>query len=316
MSSMSTKNAPKAKIVYTADALKSLNVFMLRKIPSEEKYGRLRAFVLNYHQSNLTTVIRRPVAPLYLKERYGDAQHHTTGHITRGGPPRETKENARRKLHTRKLDTAEDKTNDVVRNILAKISGENKNKLLADFNKCNITDACGELLIENIYTFAIDLTYMVKIYVELIFMLKQKNAQIYKQLINKIVNLAFNPLIFIGEEDKDAGGGSKSKRWRMANIKLLGEIYSKHPEEIDSKRLKSLITELSNDLSFDKHDKLEILCELLKNTLPSLMITDKDFISGIMDIIENIGMNVKYELRHRFLAQDLQDIYNYDPEDE
>lgn len=315
MSSMSTKTASKAKIVYTADTLKKLNVFMLRTIPGDDKYGKLRSFVAHFQQSNLTTVIRRPIAPLYLKERYGDQPQHS-GHITRGGGPREHKEPSRRKLNNRKLDTIEDKTNDEIRNILSKISGENKNKLFNEFKKCNIIDECGDALIDNIYTFAIDLNYMVKIYVELIFLLKQKNEKLYKKLISKIVALAFNPLIFTGDEDKDAGGGSKSKRWRIANIKLLGEIYSQSPLEIDITRFKLLITQFRDGLSFDKHDNIEMLCELLKVSLPNLIKLEKDYIVNIMDILEPIGLDPKYELRHRFLVQDVCDIYNYDPEDD
>lgn len=308
---MSSTKIGTVKMTYTADVMKSLNAFMLRKIPNESKYDKLQAFIINFHQNNLSTVIKRTVAPLYLQERYKDQQQIQ---ITRGGAIRENKNLARKKLNTVKLDTAEDKINNEIRSILTKLSHDNKTKLFSDFKNCQITDACADVIVENIYTFAIDLNYILKIYVELIFLLKDKHLAMYQQLIRKIMSVAQKPIVFEGTEDLDAGGGSKSKRWRVSNIKLLSEIYTQKPTEIDLKQIKILIENLMKNL-LDHYDNLEILCELLKNILPILINQDKDLVESIIDQLDPIAYDPKCDLRYRFLIQDVMEVYNYDPED-
>src|SRR5207244_7005215 len=104
------------------------------------------------------------------------------------------------------------------------------------------------------------------------FLLKDKNATIYDQLIQKIVNIAYDPIIF----DSDENG--KSKRWRLANIRLISEIHRKNAQEITSKTIKSIIDHLSQQIDHHQSEHLEILCELLKTILPDLSENDLPYV--------------------------------------
>jgi len=301
----------KTKVVYTKDDLKKLNTYVLRTIPSAEKYIGLRKFVNDEGRTNLSNVIKRPVIPSYLKDKYNQSnQKPDNAGISRGNY-RDHREMSRRKLFIHKTDNVVDKVNDEIRELLSKLSEGNKTKLLNDFLKYEISDECGQTLIDNIYTFAVDLTYLVHIYVELIFLLKQKNETLYNQLIDKIIQTAYEPIIFKDEIE----GPLKSKRWRVANIKLISEIYCKDSNEIDSKTLQDLIDFLQQKINPQQPDNLEVLCELLKKTLPFLMKEERDYVDQIIDSIEPLEHNHDYDQRYRFMIQDIIEIYNYD-EDE
>ena len=226
---MSIQTQTQTQIVYTKEDLKRLNKYALRAIPSAEKYIGLRRFITDENRTNLSNVIKRPVIPSYLKDKYGDSHQKSSANFISRGNYKDTRE-SRRKICVSKATTVADKINEEIREILSKISEQNKKKLLQDFLKCEIVDECGQALIDQIYTFAVDLDYLIHIYVELIFLLKKKNPKLYTQLLQKIMETAYNPIIF----DEDSKSSNKSKRWRLANIKLISEIYCQSEDEIDT----------------------------------------------------------------------------------
>src|SRR5690348_12498219 len=102
----------KVKIIYTKDDLKKLNAYGLRAIPQGEKYGGLRKFVCDEGRTNLSNVIKRPVIPSYLKDKYGESgqksQNNGNGSISRGNY-RDQRDVSRRKIFVQKADTEADK---------------------------------------------------------------------------------------------------------------------------------------------------------------------------------------------------------------
>src|SRR5437016_5495062 len=135
------------KIIYSKDDLKKLNTYILRTIPTSEKYGGLRKFVGDEDRTNLSNIIKRPMIPSYLKEKYGENgtsnQKPTNSLISRGNY-RDQRELSRRKLCVQKIETIADKANEEIRNILSKLSNGNKSKLFSEFLKLEISDDCGQ----------------------------------------------------------------------------------------------------------------------------------------------------------------------------
>ena len=297
-------------ITYNINDLKKLNKYVLRTIPNSDKYLKLNKFVNDEDKTNLSNVIKRPVIPTYLKDKYGDTKQNIN-FISRGNY-KDQREMTRRKLYSNQNNTIADKINEEIRGILSKLSETNKAKLFNDFKKLDIIDDCGQTLIDNIYLFSVDLDYLVHIYAELILLLKEKNLFLYEQLIQKILEIVLHPLNFNNEEN----GISKTKRWRMANIKLISAIYQQNPIEIDFHMVKNIIEFLHNQVTAAQPDSLEVLCELLKTSASQLMNEDKDFIDQLIDQLEPLCQNKEYDLRYRFMVQDLIERYTYDSEDD
>jgi hypothetical protein len=301
--------------MYTKDELMALNVYSLRHIPQDQSYETLRRFVSDERTVNLSKVVRQTVIPTYLKNRYGDItpSSHT---ITRGSSSSgcshqdPNKDISRRKLYVSKNETAADKTNEEIREILSKISDGNKNKLMNEFMKKNIPDECGQTLINNIYEFAVDLSYLIHIYVEIILNLKYKNEQLYLQLLDKIVKNAYDPLIENNET---------IKRLRMGNIMLVAEIYKKNPVVLSHQTVIEILNYLVNrTLSSDLNrlDYLQMLCELLKSVISILKSENLAPIQVIIDQLSKITTDHNYDKRNRFMIQDIIDLYYEDEEDD
>ena len=298
-------------IIYTKEDLKKLNKYTLRTLPQNDKYINLSKFISDENRHNLSNVIKRPLIPSYLKDKYGESNQKTSNNLIARGNYKDPRD-SRRKICVNKAITPVDKVNEEVREILSKLSDQNKNKLLQDFQKCNIGDECGQTLIDYIYTFAVDLDYLIHIYVELIFLLKKKNYNLYGQLLQKIIENAYDPLIF--EEDNQSN--SKSKRWRLANIKLISELYCQNGEEINTECIQNLIDHLLKQMNPTQPEHLEVLCELLKNVMPILIKNNAEYVEQLVSQLEPLEQSKDYELRYRFLIQDVIEIYNYDSEDD
>jgi len=292
--------------MYTKDELMALNVYNLRHIPQDQSYETLRLFVSDERTINLSKVVRQTVVPTYLKNRYGDIT--TSSHtITRGGNHQDpNKDISRRKLYVSKNETAADKINEEIREILSKISDGNKNKLMNEFMKKNIPDECGQTLINNIYEFAVDLSYLIHIYAEIILNLKCKNEQLYLQLLDKIVKNVYDPLIENNET---------MKRLRMGNIMLVAEIYKKNPEVISHQKVIEILNYLiSRTLSSDLNrlDYLQMLCELLKSVISILKSENVAPLQVVIDQLSKITTDHSYDKRNRFMIQDIIDLYYED----
>jgi len=286
-------------ITYTKVEIMRLNVYNLRKIPDDVKYNSLRKFVSDERSVNLSNVVKQPSIPTYLRNRYGDI-HLGTNAITRGNF-RDQPEMSRRKIYVQKNETQADQINEEIRDLLSKLSDGNKDKLLGEFMKKNIPDECGQTLINNIYSFAVDLTYLIHIYVELIFMLKKKNINLHNQLIEKIVSVATEPLIV---EDQ------QYKRMRMGNIILISEIYTKNAGVITYQAISQIIEFLIKSIAPERPDGIQLLCELLKKIMPVLKNQSDDSFSESISQIKDIAYNRDYDKRYRFMVQDIVDLYN------
>lgn len=283
-------------IKYSRDELMSLNVYGLRQIPTDSRYDILRKFVGNGRNVKLYDIIKNPIVPTYLKNRYSDLKMgNTTG--------KTTNQLTRRKLYTQKTETVSDKINEKIRDLLSKLSEGNKEKLFNEFVNLDIPDECGQTLIHNIYMFAVDLSYLIPIYTDLILILKDKNIKLYNQLINKIITTAQQPL-----DPNDAD----SKRLRTGNILLISELYKKHT--INSKVILQIIQFLVNRINPQSVDYLNLLCELLKHTLYYLK---QDLINELDIIIQSllsVVSNHDYEKKYRFMVDDVIELYNTEDE--
>lgn len=291
-------------ITYTKDEIVKLNVYNLRKIPDGEKYDSLRKFVSDEQSVNLSNVVKQPVIPTYLKQRYGDITLGTNA-ITRGNF-HDQAEATRRKIYVKKNETLADQINEDIRDLLSKLSDGNKGKLFDEFMKKDIPDECGQTLIDNIYLFSVDLTYLVHIYVELIFMLKAKNIKLYNQLIDKIIATATETL-----PSDDQNG----KRMRLGNTILIAEIYSKNSNVISHQSIIHIIDFLLGEITHEKPDGIQILCELLKKAVSVLKINEPCSIEKIIAHITDMSYDHAYDKRFRFMMQDIVDLYNEEEDD-
>lgn len=281
-------------IMYTKDELMKLNVYTLRKIPNEEKYMKICKFVSDEKNVNLSNVVKQSIVPTYLKNRYGD----TT--LVRGNF-QDKQEISRRKIYVSNNVTNADKINEEIRDLLSKLSEGNKDKLLGELVKKDIPDECGQTLINNIYIFSVDLSYLIPIYVEIIFILKNKNLKLYNQLIEKIITTACEPLT----------DDPLVKRLRMGNIMLISEIYRKNMNVIDTPTIMKIITFLFQQISPQKTDYLQMLCELLKRSISHLQTisSDSEPFNNMIQKLQEISYDRAYEKRLRFLVQDVVDTF-------
>lgn len=298
-----------SKVTYTKDYLRQLNTFVLRTIPDAEKYANLRGFLNDETRTNLSSIIKRPTIPTYIKTKYADNPEQPVK-ISRGT----AREASRRKLYVSKSNTIADKVNEQIREILTKLSDTNKAKLFSDFSKYEIHDDCGQKLIDNIYTFTVDLPQpkFIPVYAELIVLLKTKNNNIYQQLIKKIIDHTFNPVQFEKTETSEA----KEKRWKISNILLISEMYRLHCPEISHDVIFAIIDHLSKSISPKQTDSLEVLSELLKKVTDKLCQNHRNKLEPTITLIEGIATDQKYEIRHRFMIQDIVELFNYDSADE
>ncbi len=295
-------------ITFNRDDLKKLNVFQLRQIPSDIRYDKLKKFTQSDNRINLNSIIKRPVIPAYLISKYGNNERprqKSSGHNHNNNHQTETK-TTRRKIQTQKVNSSVSpeiqQLNDKIRDILSKLSESNKLKLFAEFQKLEIVDECGSELITNMYTFAIDLDYLVTIYAELINLFREKNANLYQQLIQKIIDNVHQPLQF---DDL-----AKIKRWRLANIKLIAELYRQNNPEFDWITIEPLIQYLSNEIQVptpENCEKLEVLCELLKRIIQA---NNCQLLQNTISDLDEIATNPAFEIRFRFLAQDVLAVYD------
>ncbi len=309
----------KVKFIITRDDLKKLNTYSLRQLPSDPRYNKLRSFVGDESRTNLSNVIRRPVVPGYLSERYGsEGRSHRAGgnHQSKNkSDPQISRGPSRRKIVGQKAESngngdsnpLVDQINDKIRDILSKLSENNKSKLFGDLRKCEIPDECGPQLISNVYTFAIDLDYLNRIYAELIILLRTKNALLYQQLIEKIINHAHHPMFF--EDDLN-----KTKRWRIGNIKLISALYQQNAEGITLNLISALTSQLLGDLKPEEPEPLEVLCELIKGIYSAKF--NQSFLGHIIQQLKPLSHNHAYEIRYRFMIQDLLDLCDQDGSDD
>jgi len=286
-------------IKYTKDEIMKLNVYNLREIPDGVKYNVLRKFASNERTINLSNVVKQPIIPNYLRNRYGDV-HLSANNIMRGNF-HDQPEPSRRKIYVQKNETQADQINEEIRDLLSKLSDGNRDKLLGEFVKKTIPDECGQTLIDNIYSFAVDLTYLIHIYVDLIFMLKEKNRLLYDQLINKIITVATEPLIL---EDQIY------KRMRMGNTILISEIYARNIDTITHQTMSQIIEFLIKNITPQNPDGIQILCELLKKILFILKKQSLKSVDEYISQIREITYNREYDKRYRFMIQDIIDLYN------
>ena len=302
-----------AKTVYSIDLLKKLNVFALRTIPKGHKYEVLANFLHSEQRNNLSMIVKRQHIPLYLKDKYGDATYEPRkprdrndrndrndrkGQSIRRG-------NSCRDKRLSKADNSRDSkdSGEEIRQILSRLSSSNKEKLFKKFMDCKITDECGPKIIENIYSFALDCKMQRDIYAEIILLLKSKNELIYNQLLQKIKDTARSPLKF--EKDEEDG---KAKRWWIGNMSLIAEIYHLNPEEYPLEQIYELINFLLNKRD-TSHDYLEVACELAKKVFPSLYENGFE-LDDMIEVLEDIISDKSYETRHRFIVEELVDIYD------
>lgn len=286
-------------IKYTKDDMMGFNVYQLRNIPNDERYTILRKFVLNEKNVNLSNVVKQPMIPTYLKNRYGDISSQTN--IITRGTAHDQPEVSRRKLYVQKSETTADQINEEIRDLLSKLSDGNKEKLFDVFMKKEIPDECGQTLIDNIYLFAVDLSYLIRIYVEFIFLLKRKNLGLFNQLIEKIISTSCEPLM---DDNADL------KRLRMGNILLISEIFRKNNSIVTQPTIIKTASFLVQHVSPQNQDYLQLLCELLKNVVPIINKENHEQMDAIMKQLHIFAYDQHYKKQFRFMAQDIVELYN------
>lgn len=295
------------KITYSKETIKSFNCYALRTIPapsqSHDRYEKLRQLVNQSLQSNLSSVIKRPLIPAYLKDKYGEEQFIKNS-ISRG-TFKDQRNLTRKRIFTEKTDSKIDLVCNKVRDILSKLSQATKPQLFKEFMNIDITDDCSDL-VSYFYEYAIDCVYIITVYVELMLLLKQKNQKIYDQLIELIKNYAIKYPVFT---ESEAG---KTKRWRIANCHLMIEVYHQNKDDIDLKQIAQVIETLGQALDASQSETLEVICEFLKKILPHLLKDSNHsrLVDTLIAQFESISHNQSYDLKTRFAVQEVLDVYD------
>lgn len=283
-------------ITYSIDELVKLNVYSLRSVPIGSKYDTLRQFIDDKKQSNSKDASNHKSIPTYLLKRYGDISKNSVT-ITRGQLPSQPSPNApiRRKLYVAKDDNPADQTNEKLHDILSKLSPTNKDKLLGEVMDMNIPDECGSTLINNMYGYAIELSYIINIYLDFIFCIKQKNVHLYEQLISKVIEQSLIPIL----------SNESNVQSQLGNIKLMCMIHAKDTKSIEFTQITNLTHLYIQRISPEFPAYLTLLFELLKNMIHSF---NENMISQIMKKINPITHDLHYSAKYRCLAVDIGDL--------
>lgn len=275
-------------LVYTRDVLTQLNTHNLKIIPHGEKYAVLRKFTSDCKSVNLSSVVRNQVIPTYLKNKYGDMNP-----LLRGNPKPE-----KRKLlvPVKQTSSPSDIINEKIRDVLSKLSENNKDTLIMEILKLDIPNECGNSLVDMIHLFAVDLSYLIPIYVDIMFVLKNKNMTLYQQLIRKIIDTSQLSI------------NSENKRLQLGNIMLLAEIYRRDKSSITDDLLFDVVKQINSNISPSSQDYIHVLCELLKGCILDIKQHNINMLSAILLILSDISKNSKYDKRYRFMSQDVIDL--------
>lgn len=272
-------------VVYKTNELINMNVRSLMMIPIDHKYDVLRKFIADSNSTNLSSVVRQSNIPIYLKNRYGeltkpshrtDRQDRTDQHDLP----------VRRKLCTRVVESDADKINEEIRDLLSKLSDNNKQQIFEELNKKEMPDACGQRLVDNIYLCCVDLSYIIHVYIDVVALLANKNINLYMSLISKMSTISCQPLV--PEDPND-------KRLRMGNVVLMSELYKKNCIEKDT--ILQTVTFLMKKIEPQNPEYLNLMCTLIKKTGISTIETT--------ELFTRIAKNQSYDKRYRFMVMDL-----------
>jgi len=295
---------------YTKEFIISINSYDLRSIPNAEKYKTLLSFVSKEKNMNLSSLVSKPMIPSYLKKRYGDVSiganmfvRNSSNIISfNSSNPPNIRNNIqhleqRRQIYTHKGETTCDKINEEIRDLLSKLSEGNKDKLFQDFMKKEIPDECGQPLIDNIYSFAVDQMYLIHLYVELIFLLKKKNVTLYDKLINKIISNAHENI------EKPTENQIHQKK---GNMILISTIYKTDNSIITFDVVRKISENLMLSVNPQNQINIKFLCELLINIQSELHKENEEWLSTFIHNLEdNYAYDKSYDGQYRFMIQDL-----------
>lgn len=271
------------------------NVCGLKVLPPGEQYRKLRQLVSDEKSGRISTCVsRQQVIPAYLKNRYGEIN---VGGSTSRGRDLPT----RKKLYVAKNDTMADRVNEAFREVVSKISDNNKEQLLQIMMDLEIPDECGETLVNNLYTFAVDLSYLVHLYVEIILRLKDKNEHLYQRVIDRIISVALQPLI---------EGDPQHKRLRIGNLILLSSLYQTQPSPISHQTMIQIMRFLMDHVTPQNTDYLQLLCELFLRVLGTMkqISTNQESLDSLIQGLRVISRDQTYDKKSRFKIQDVLEL--------
>ena len=298
-------------IKYHVFEMQLFNTANVKKLPlvspEGDKYQVLRVFLERdkVNSKNLSNVVKPQVIPTYLKLRYGDLIISPNSSKMARGSGASSPERTRQKLHTQKIETPADLITEEVRDLLSKLSESNKDKIFEEFMKKEIPDQCGQALIDYIYLFAVNLNYLVHLFVEIIFLFKEKNHHLFTMLLNHVLKTAQEPL---GNLDP------KVMRLRVGNLILLSEIYvSKHNqlfEIITPVQITQILKQLMLQISPITTDVLKMVCDFLKKILPIHLKNDTTETFHLIQQLEPIMQDPNYDRRAQFMIQDVLELYD------
>ncbi|MEO0236628.1 MAG: hypothetical protein ABIN35_00145 [candidate division WOR-3 bacterium] len=291
---MSKKNQ---KITYTRDEINHINSYQLKTIPLDDVYTTLRHFINTKVTSSGSVSTKQIIVPSYLKNKYGEIKPT----ITRGQYINQEKLINRRKLYTQKNETNADRINEEIRDLLTKISINNKDKMIQEFMSKTIPDECGENLIHLIHEFAVELSYLVPIYVEIIFKLGDKNKHLYEQLIQKITHTS-----------KQKITSTDDQRSRIGNIILIGEIFRSPNSFIRSDDIIELYHFYLEQTSPTNQQYIILISELAKSTIQLLRSRCSDDTLKIIEQLKKLAYDQNYDRKNRFLLRNVIDLYQSD----
>jgi hypothetical protein len=276
------------RIIYTPQQLRGFNNFSLRQIPSRSNFDVLNCFLSQGTSSNLSQMVNKLTIPQYLIDKYGESFKMPDVH----------QHQTRRQLCPTVHDH-NDKS-EMVRELLSKLSRGNKTKILDQLNQLGLNQITAEessVIINHLYSYAVDLSDFVDLYVEIILVLKEVNYQVYQSLIKKIIATAYCPIIF----DKCLDNTIKNRQWRMGNLSLIAELYRHQVPEINITIILEISQHLLQPNVTPTTENLESCCELLKKIMATGVVPDA--LLQLIDTLEPLIDNKNYEQRQRYLVQ-------------
>lgn len=198
--------------------------------------------------------------------------------------------------------TEVDVVNAKVRDILSKMSVNNKDKLLTDFNQLILYEECQESFITNYYNFCMEVNYVIDIYVQLLGIVKTKCLNIYNATLNKIKTHTETPCVFNDDDDK-------TKRFRISHCKLLSHLYISG--QIDTNYMKSCLNYWTQSLTDQTQCQwnIPVLLETMKIIKTQLKNNDQTYYAEFKIILESLYKTAPCDKRLKFMIQDIIDLY-------
>jgi hypothetical protein len=279
--------------------------------------GEFKRFREVLHMDD-TTVTSVPIIPKYIQTKFGITDYISTPVSVSSAKNASDKKPARKPLEGLIPDPLQNKVIPDIRDLLTKVSVSNlqitQNKLIPMLNDLNDDPIAVSQVAEILYTFTIDLIYLVHVFTKIINILPPRISNTFLN----VVKLHTFKTLPVGPEVTDAS----AKRWQLNHMTLIGTLVQLGVI-IDHDWVIGIIDDYTcavNPKEPETYEYLDLLAHLLTGMttiegtqrcgLPQWVteLTHVEWLNDLISCFETFAKVKQFPVRIRFLIQDIIDM--------